>query len=122
MHARILQNVVLGAAIFFAAFSAVSAQQAPSGEPDLRYTCEVEYFGPMNVAVWSKQGVCVREAQGKSRDLRCSVSDKTVSLALVSGVEQIDRATERFTGSVIVNQRPAPYKGACKSLKQSPRG
>jgi hypothetical protein len=112
----------LGAAISFAAFGALSAQPAPSGGPDLRYTCEVEYFGQMNVAVWSKQGVCLREAQGKSRDVRCTVSNTNVTLTLVSGVEQIDRTTERFSGSVIVNQRPAPYKGVCKSLKPKPQG
>lgn len=122
MQARFsLQNLLIGAALSLAAQSAASAQQAPSGEPDLTFSCNVEYFGQMNVAVWSKQNVCLRDAQGRPRNVRCEVSERNVRLVMVSGVEQIDRSTGRFSGSIIVNHRPAPYAGVCKLLKQNPK-
>lgn len=113
--ARTFRLLALGVALTLAPNA--SAQEVPNTKPDLRYECDGQTRGKISFAVWSAQGVCARDANGKTAVLRCTVSDSTIDIPSKIGAERIDRASGKFNGIFGATNRPAPYGGSCKELK-----
>lgn len=93
------------------------AQQVPAAKPDLRYECDGQTRGKIGFTIWSAQGICVRDAGGKSAVLRCTVSASAIDIPSKIGAERIDRASGKFSGIFGATNRPAPYGGSCKEVK-----
>lgn len=93
------------------------AQQVPATKPDLRYECDGQTRGKISFTIWSAQGICARDANGKTAVLNCTVSASAIDIPSKIGAERIDRASGKFNGIFGATNRPAPYGGMCKELK-----
>lgn len=111
-RARLL---VLGFALSLA--PSAYAQQVPNTKPDLRYECDGQTRGKISFTIWSAEGICARDAGGKTAVLRCTVSASTVDIPSKIGAERIDRSSGKFNGIFGATNRPTPYGGACKEVK-----